>query len=69
MTYEQERLVAVMHAHLTSSDHQALRDLLDDDQGLHEITLLKREPRDFSLGEIKREIGRGEQLRPFYQLA
>ena len=46
-----------------------LKRLLDDPQGLYEITLLKREPRDFSLGEIKREIGRGEQIRPLYHLA
>jgi len=69
LTYEQERLVAVLHTHLTDPDHAALSTLLNDAQGLHEITRLKREPRDFSLGEIKREIGRGEQLRPLYQLA
>lgn len=69
LTYEQERLTAIVHTHLTDADSEAIKDLLDDPQGLYEITLLKREPRDFSLGEIKREIGRGNQLRPLYQLA
>ena len=31
--------------------------------------MLKREPKDFSLGEIKREIHRGEQIRNLYRLA
>lgn len=69
LTYEQDRLVAILRTHLTDSDRKALRELPDDAQGLHEITLLKRESRDFSLGEIKREIGRGEQLRSLYQIA
>src|SRR5699024_12729430 len=43
--------------------------LLEDAQGLYEITLLKREPKDFSLKEIKREIDRGKQIQSLYQLA
>src|SRR5699024_9350991 len=31
--------------------------------------LLKREPKDFSLKEIKREIDRGKQIQSLYQLA
>jgi TnpA family transposase len=31
--------------------------------------LLKRQPKDFSLGEMRREIARGEQLAPLYKLA
>lgn len=37
--------------------------LLEDAPGLHEITQLRREPKDFSVREIKREIRRGEQIQ------
>ncbi|MCK4815834.1 Tn3 family transposase, partial [bacterium] len=38
-------------------------------QGLYEITLLKHEPKDFSLKEIGREISRGKQIYHLYCLA
>ena len=69
LTYEQNRLITTVRHQLTDSDIEALKHLLEDTQGLCEITLLKREPRDFSWREIKREIGRGDQIRPLYQLA
>jgi TnpA family transposase len=69
LTHEQKRLITIVQTHLTNADSEALKRLLDDAQGLYEITLLKREPKDFSLGEIKREIGRGAQIRPLYHLA
>ncbi|GGK08838.1 hypothetical protein GCM10007063_34110 [Lentibacillus kapialis] len=69
ITFEQNRLTAIMHNHLKQPDIQALKALLEDAQGLYEITLLKREPKDFSLKEIKREINRGEQIQSLYQLA
>ena len=68
LTYEQNRLRMVVSEQLQGNDIAALRALLDDSQGLYEITLLKREPRDFGLGEIKQEIERGEQIRPLYHL-
>ena len=68
LTYEQNRLRRVVDAQLTDNDIIALKALLDDSQGLYEITLLKREPKDFSLGEIKREIERGDQIRHLYHL-
>ena len=66
---EQRRLAAQVQSHLAPSDRAALMALLQDPQGLYEITLLKRDPRDFSHGEIKNELGRGERMRPLYQLA
>jgi hypothetical protein len=45
-----------------------LRHLLADSPGLYEVTQLKREPREFSVGEIKREIRRGEQIQSLYRL-
>jgi hypothetical protein len=46
-----------------------LHRLVEDSPGLYEITQLKREPRDFSASEIKREIQRGEQINDLYRLA
>ena len=54
--------------HLAQSEDDSLKALLGDSQGLYEITLLKRDPRDFSNDEIKGEIGRGDWMRPFITL-
>ena len=69
LTSEQDRLTTLVRHHLQNPDRETLNLLLSDSQGLYEITLLKREPKDFSLGEIKREIHRGEQIHNLYRLA
>ena len=46
-----------------------LRYFCPNSEGLCEITQLKREPKDFSLSEIKREINRGDQIHRLYHLA
>jgi len=66
---EQTRLTAVLQAALTAADRAALDQLLAPSDRLYAITLLKREPKDFSLGEMRREIARGAQLVPLYHLA
>ncbi len=68
LTFEQNRLAEIMRRRLTPSDREALRDLLHDSEGLHEITRLKRDPRDFTYSEIKREVARGEKIRDLYRL-
>ena len=69
LTYEQTRLINIIHSRLQKNEIEAFKKLLEDSTGLYEITQLKRETRDFSLTEIKREIQRGEQLRFFYKIA
>ena len=69
LTHEQERLATILSRYLSSSDKENLKQLLEDSPGLYELTQLKREPKDFSAGEIKQEIHRGEQLRDLYHLA
>lgn len=69
IAYEQGRLVAVVKQHLTVANTEALNRMIDDAPGLYEITQLKREPKDFSLGEVKREIRRSDQIQPLYRLA
>lgn len=69
LTHEQERLTTIASHYLGPSDIVNLNRLLEDSPGLYEITQLKREPRDFSASEIKREIQRGEQIYALYNLA
>lgn len=66
---EQNRMISIAHKHLKLSDIQSLQSLLSDSKGLYEITLLKREPKDFSLKEIGREISRWKQIHHLYCLA
>jgi len=68
INYEQNRLITIMKNQLKQSDLENLKKLLIDSEGLYEITQLKHEPKDFSVGEIKREINRGQQIQPLYQI-
>ncbi len=69
LTQEQNRLGEILREQLKASEIQALNALLEDTAGLHSITQLKRDPRDFSATEIKREIARGAQIRDLYLLS
>ena len=65
---EQDRLVLRVKQQLSQTDTAALNQLIENAPGLYEITQLKREPRSFSLSEIKREISRCEQIQGLYKL-
>ena len=69
LAYEQRRLAATANSQVDQSSKEALKRLLADTHGLHEITLLKRDPRDFSNHEIRREVERGMQMRELYELS
>jgi hypothetical protein len=69
LTAEQQRLNTVVRTQLQSADIAAFQRLLEDTPGLYALTQLKHEPRDMSVGEIKREIQRGTQMAPLYTLA
>jgi TnpA family transposase len=66
---EQQRLINLMQTHLAPHECTAFDTLFADTDGLYTLTRLKHEPKDFSLGEMRQEIRRGDQLRPLYQLA
>jgi len=68
LDFEQKRLTTIVRNHLKPSDISALNNLLDNSESLYEITQLKREPKDFSWSEIKREINRGGQIHLLYSL-
>lgn len=69
LSFEQNRLSTILRRYLGPSEIDTLNTLLEDSKGLYEITLLKREPKDFSANEIKCEIQRGDQIRDLYQFA
>jgi hypothetical protein len=69
LTAEHNRLIALLRAHLADAECAALDQLFDDADGLYRITLLKREPKEFSRGEMRQELNRGDTLRPLYQVA
>ena len=66
LTSEQNRLADTLRCSLESSEIDSLKALLEDQKGLYEITLIKREPKDFSRLEIAREIERGNQINDLY---
>src|SRR5699024_3168297 len=69
ITFDHNRLTVIIKSHLIQTDIQALKSLLEDAQGLYEITLLILVHKDFCMKEIKREIDRGKQIQSLYQLA
>jgi len=69
LTAEQTRLEALLRTHLTPADAATLDRLLSAASGLHPITQLKHEPKDFSLREMRREIDRATELYPLAHLA
>ena len=69
LSFEQKRLTDLLRANLKEADIALLEKLLDDSQGLHEITQIKRLPKDLSVSDIKGEVRREEELRELYGLA
>lgn len=69
LTYEQNRLMAITQTHLDEDDIKALNRLMENEAGLYEITQLKREPKDFGLTEVKREISRSGKIQLLYHRA
>ena len=69
LAHEQQRLAAIVNDQIDASAKEALNRLLENPQGLHEITLLKRDPRDFSNQEIRREAERREEIQGLYALS
>jgi TnpA family transposase len=69
LTAEQTRLTDLLRAALSSAERAVLDGLFAPSDGLYAITRLKHEPKDFSFGEMRREIARADQLLPLYHLA
>ncbi len=61
---ERQRITHLLGNSLTQAVEQQLDKLLQSDEGMYRISTLKHEPRDFSYGELRQEVGR----RKFFQI-
>jgi hypothetical protein len=69
LVFERERLSGALEGLIDAEDARSLDRLLADDEGLYQITTIKRQPRDFTYQQLLREIERGQQLRTLFALA
>ena len=66
---ERARLTAILEGRLDHATLKALDALYVVRDGMYAVTLLKRDPKDFSLREMKREIARSQSLETLYRTA
>lgn len=69
LVYERKRLETLLGAYVSQQDITSLSRLLEDGSQFYEVTHLRREPKDFSYGQIKEEIRKKEQMTPLYHMA
>jgi uncharacterized protein YdeI (YjbR/CyaY-like superfamily) len=62
MTGERKRLEQAVIDGIPEEQRTQLDNLLTAEESLHQLTLLKHEPKDFGYKEIQREVERGETL-------
>ena len=53
------RITSLLGHALTPEVERQLEVLLEADEGMYGISLLKHEPKDFSYGELRQEVERG----------
>ena len=66
---ERARLTAILKSRLDNTTLKELDDLYAERTGMYAVTPLKRDPKDFSLGEMKREITRIKSLDRLHRTA
>ena len=63
---ERARLSMILQKRLSQEIKETLSNLLQNPQTLYEITILKKEPKDFNYNEILQEIKRAERIKDLY---
>jgi hypothetical protein len=66
---ERQRVSALLERALTRSIAQQLDAMLEVDDSIYQVTLLKREPKDFSYKELQQESERRAFFAPLYAFA
>jgi hypothetical protein len=66
---ERERLTALAMQHITKDVETTRQEFLTLDDSSYILTLLKKEPKDFSHNQISREITKQKRLKPIYDFA
>ena len=69
LAFERKRLAGALEGLMSAEQAKSIDRLLADDEGLHQITTIKRQPRDFTYQQLLREIERGQQLQALFALA
>ncbi len=69
VTLEQRRLEQAMLTGIQEEKRMQLDALLTAEESLYQLTLFKREPKDFSYQEIQKEVNKRSSLTDLYQLA
>ena len=69
LTTERQRLGDVLERTISSEEEALLNGLFASTDGLHAVTALKHDPKDFSFNQLNREVARGTRLRPLFGLA
>jgi TnpA family transposase len=69
VTVERRRTAHLLDQALTPEIKQQLEALLQADEGMYRISVLKHEPKDFSYKELRREVQRRQVFRPLHDFA
>jgi hypothetical protein len=69
ITLEQKRLEQAMLTGIPEGKRRQLDALLTSEESLYQLTLFKREPKNFSYQEIQKELSKRDSLTDLYQLA
>jgi hypothetical protein len=64
---ERQRITLLLGKLLTPAVEQQLDKLLQADEGMYHISVLKHEPRDFSYGQLRQEVGRRKFFQALYE--
>jgi TnpA family transposase len=64
---ERRRITQLLGQALRPPLEQQLEALLVADEGMYRISVLKHEPKDFSYGELRQEVGRRKFFQPLYE--
>src|SRR6266702_283827 len=63
---EHLRITRLLGRGLTREVERQLEALLEADEGMYRISILKHEPKDFSYGELRQEVERGKFFEPLF---
>jgi TnpA family transposase len=64
---ERLRITRLLGRALTPEVERQLEALLDAEEGMYRISLLKHEPKDFSYGELRQEVERRKFFQPLFE--
>jgi TnpA family transposase len=69
VTGERTRITKLLTKALTPTVESQLKILLEAEEGVYGINLLKHEPKDFSYKELRREVDRRKYFQPLHEFA